>query len=366
MGILRLPTRPGSTRMDEALLTDDSLEVSAPTNTTTATTAAGGSPSSGTTLLSPDTLLHFGVVPTFTVMTRRRLRRRLSGIRQPQLPTLERICWIALYLGIAIAFVLVDSQGLDNIDVRLQVLEKPTTLLFFGLILTFMWIAMGKTSVVRWCLCWLLVGTGLLIVVGGEPHKNPTNQSNLVNLPSPAVLSTSLWPFSLFQGSQPTLIWVGMLVLIAITVIIWACIFYIYPALVLCLGTTCTVGRLWSIRRLHRSPNSTPSPRRVPSSGPNGARLPRSGARSGGPLAPSGLIEYTYSPLHFFSRIPLPATCQKRRHCSYEGEIGESDDGACIPRDWGTWAHPHPHPHPHAHPSPSPSPTHPHPHSLSS
>jgi hypothetical protein len=261
---------------------------------------------------------------TFSVMARRRIRRQLGGVRKPVLPGLTRALWIFLYLGIGVGFVGLQG-GFSDVEVRIEIFSSTSSFVFFTLILMIVrltlrpdphgdqrpvptdkrvarcgalqvWVALKSYTVVRLCLAWLLVGTGLVLVISSKPDSG----SGSGGRPAPGIpflplfdwgsvrrtpLSTRHTPHAtrhtphatrytphatrhtlhatrhtphapratrhttsvhervyalgfacrLSQSTQQVVIAIVTLVMITITCVLWFGVFYVYPSLVICM-----------------------------------------------------------------------------------------------------------------------------------
>ena len=245
---------------------------------------------------------------TFNAMARRRIRRQLGGTRKPALPNLTRAFWIVLYMSIGVGFVGLQG-GFGDLELRVSIFRSTPTFVFFVLIVMVVWVAMGSYAVVRWCLTWLLLGTGLVLIIG-----NPASSGTSAVHPLPFA---PLFEWGEDPPTQQVVIAVVTLSLVTMTLAVFFGFFYIYPMLVSALGRCRSISRLWGIRRVHREHHA------------EAHALDGQPARS--------RLEFTYAPLHMCSFLPWPLSCHKRRHFAYEGELGDDGHGCLVPHGWGTW-----------------------------
>jgi len=240
---------------------------------------------------------------TFSVMARRRIRRQLGGVRKPVLPGLTRALWIFLYLGIGVGFVGLQG-GFSDVEVRIEIFPSTSSFVFFTLILMIVWVALKSYTVVRLCLAWLLVGTGLVLVISSKPDSG----SGSGGRPAPGIPFLPLFDWG--SSTQQVVIAIVTLVMITITCVLWFGVFYVYPSLVICMERCRTVRKLWNIERDVRALQST-----------------------------SGALSFTYTPVALASCLPWPFSlcADKRRQFTYEGALGDDEQGRAVPHGWGTW-----------------------------
>jgi hypothetical protein len=240
---------------------------------------------------------------TFSVMARRRLRRQLGGVRKPAMPGLTRALWIVLYLGIGVGFVGLQG-GFSDIEVlRVSIFSKPTSFLFFALNLMIVWVAIKSYTLVRLCLAWLLVGTGLVLVVGSPPDSGSGDSGQLSTGGIPFL---PLFDAAVGSSTKQVVIAIVTLVLITITIVLWFGVYYVYPPLVVCMERCSTVRTVWNIALHKRRPNG---------------------------------CSFTYLPAPLASCLPWPFSLCAGQRCvfAYEGELGDDDAGRPVPHGWGTW-----------------------------
>lgn len=247
------------------------------------------------------------IEPTFSAMAQRRLRRQLGGRRKTPMPNLFRAMWIIAYMSIGVGFVGLQG-GFADLELRVSIFKSTPTFVYFVLILAVVWIAMRTYAVVRWCLAWLLCGTGLALIIGDQP--TPTGLTPWLSewLPFATLFADFGQDFFQLVIASVTIS------LVLLTILIFFGVYHIYPRLISCLGRCRGVSKLWSITRVNRHSQRTAA---------DGVVTER--------------LEFTYAPLRVCSFLPWPDCCRKYRHFSYEGELGYDDRGLLVPHGWGTW-----------------------------
>jgi hypothetical protein len=190
------------------------------------------------------------IEPTFSAMAQRRLRRQLGGRRKTPMPNLFRAMWIIAYMSIGVGFVGLQG-GFADLELRVSIFKSTPTFVYFVLILAVVWIAMRTYAVVRWCLAWLLCGTGLALIIGDQP--TPTGLTPWLSewLPFATLFADFGQDFFQLVIASVTIS------LVLLTILIFFGVYHIYPRLISCLGRCRGVSKLWSITRVNRHSQRT-------------------------------------------------------------------------------------------------------------